>query len=90
MHCCEPSLIWLELSKGHVIQRENALEDPLVAKGRQLGRQLASALEAQRAKRATPTAVSVLDKLPLGLSEKHSYIYCCMMWRAVDGSRHMS
>ncbi len=42
------------------MQRENALEDPLVARGRQLGRQLASALEAQRAKRATPTVVSVL------------------------------
>ena len=41
------------------MQKENALEDPLVAKGRQLGRQLASALEAQRAKRAMPCAVSV-------------------------------
>ena len=40
------------------MQKENALEDPLVAKGRQVGRQLASALEAQRAKRAMPCAVS--------------------------------
>ena len=51
------ALPWPQLSRYNVMQRENALEDPLVAKGRQLGRELASALEAQRAKRATPAVV---------------------------------
>ena len=46
------------------VQKESALEDPLVAKGRELGRQLASALEAQRAKRAMPPGLPGLDVRP--------------------------
>ena len=71
------------------MQKENALEDPLVAKGRQLGRQLASALEAQRAKRAVPGAVRISctkpdpqPLIPLQAAEcanNHSYgaVNCC-------------
>ena len=39
-----------------MVQKETALESPLVAQGKQLGRQLASAAEAQHAKRRAPSA----------------------------------
>ena len=58
------SIEGIRMSFHRTVQKESALEDPLVAKGRELGRQLASALEAQRAKRVVPTGLPGLDVRP--------------------------
>ena len=53
-----------------MVQKETALETPLVAQGKQLGRQLASAAEAQHAKRRAPSA------------PRHAEVSICSIWAA--------